>query len=245
MAWLMTFADVLIWQKLQKQLYLSISFSLDHTSLPLADILKKVEMCLHGLFSNNILFYSSVWSIKLSFLLFFRTLGSKIRRQRLIWWSVLAFTIASYGVCIVLLDFRCMVGRNGIDLCNFIKPFRRWRAYTLIWPVKCTGHHHRVYEYSILRLTTSLDVITDALSEYHVSVQQTFWTKEVTSYSGFHKHPLESADWNTKKNCVNRNMFAHSVHYCCCHHSSRSCNRWPKLRPYMASFLGRNWSNGR
>ena len=117
----MTFANVLIWQKLQKQLYLSISFSTGHTNSPPADVFKEIEMFLHGILSSHMLFNSSLWSIKLSFLLFFKTLGNKIRRQRLIWWSVLAFTVVSYGPCIGLIDFKCLVGLTGIDLCNSLK----------------------------------------------------------------------------------------------------------------------------
>ena len=56
-----------------------------------------------------VFFYTGLWSIKLSFLLFFRRLGQNVRNQAIIWWVVLAITIASYFACVGTIEYHCLV----------------------------------------------------------------------------------------------------------------------------------------
>lgn len=56
-----------------------------------------------------ILFYSSLWSIKISFLFFFRRLGTNVRHQKRLWWSIFCFTLATYFACIGSIQYSCLV----------------------------------------------------------------------------------------------------------------------------------------
>ena len=50
-----------------------------------------------------------LWSIKLSFLLFFRRLGYRVPKQRSIWWLVLVVNILALAVWIGIMNWRCMI----------------------------------------------------------------------------------------------------------------------------------------
>lgn len=68
-----------------------------------------VELFLWGFVAVINLFYSNLWTIKLSFLIFFRKLGQNVIGQKALWWGVSAFTAASYLVCIGNLEYNCLV----------------------------------------------------------------------------------------------------------------------------------------
>lgn len=97
-----------------------------------------------------ILFYSTLWSIKLSFLIFFRRLGKNVLRQKLIWWPVFGFTVASYVVAIGVLQYRCLVN-------------------SMIYLIEhCTNDSAIQFQRATLLCTCILDVLTDLSSEHIV-----------------------------------------------------------------------------
>jgi hypothetical protein len=91
-------------------------------------------------------FYSTLWSIKISFLLFFKRLVKNVRRQELIWWPVFGVTMATYFACIATLPYGCMTGSFEEIKANCAK--------------KSTMNHERIS----LKLGCAWDVITDVLS---------------------------------------------------------------------------------
>lgn len=99
-----------------------------------------------------ILFYSTLWSIKLSFLIFFKRLGKNVLRQKLIWWPVFGFTVASYVVAIGVLQFRCLV--NSI--------------FYLI--EHCTNDSAIQFQRATLWCNCIFDVLTDLSSGHAVSL---------------------------------------------------------------------------
>lgn len=66
-----------------------------------------------------VFFYTSLWAVKVSFLLFFRRLGHNVMGQKVIWWCVFALTLASYFVCIGDIQYSCLTAppENIIDHC--------------------------------------------------------------------------------------------------------------------------------
>ena len=58
-------------------------------------------------------FYTSLWAVKISFLIFFRRLGQNVRRQKVLWWTVFAFTVATYIICIGNIQFSCLAQAIG------------------------------------------------------------------------------------------------------------------------------------
>ncbi|OCK82942.1 hypothetical protein K432DRAFT_274115, partial [Lepidopterella palustris CBS 459.81] len=142
-SWLLALANAAIWQAIWPQLYLTIDIGSGRLTQYPANLIQQMETFLRGNYSAYVLSYTSLWSVKMSFLFFFRGLGEKIRSQRILWWCVLAFIVASYAVCIGTLDYICLFA-SGTDIIK-----------------KCSGHRAIWYEYITLRLATSLDVVTD------------------------------------------------------------------------------------
>ncbi|KAI4258269.1 MAG: hypothetical protein L6R42_005202 [Xanthoria sp. 1 TBL-2021] len=92
-----------------------------------------------------VLFYSALWSIKISFLLFFRRLGNNVRGQRRIWWPVLGVTVATYFACIGSIQYACLVSSFEYLAANCATP-----AATS-------------FQQITLKLNCAWDVITDCL----------------------------------------------------------------------------------
>ena len=111
-ALIMTLANASLWQATSQQLYLSIAVSSGQIPLPPPDFLSQIYTFLHGELASLFLYIASLWLVKFSFLWFFRGLGKKIRRQRMLWWCVSAFTGASLCVCLGMFDYRCLAGPN-------------------------------------------------------------------------------------------------------------------------------------
>ena len=60
--------------------------------------------------ASLLLFYSTLWAIKFSFLVFFRRLGKHVRRQRLLWWPIFGFTVTSYLIILGITPYGCLGG---------------------------------------------------------------------------------------------------------------------------------------
>ena len=93
-----------------------------------------------------ILFYSSLWSIKISFLLFFRRLGANVTHQKFLWWPVFGVTLATYFACIGSIPYSCLV---------------RSPEYLA---VHCTTPGATSFQRVTLKLNCAWDVITNFLS---------------------------------------------------------------------------------
>ena len=67
-----------------------------------------------------VFFYTSLWAVKTSFLLFFRRLGHNVTGQKVLWWCVFAFTLASYFVCIGDIQYSCLASplENNFARCS-------------------------------------------------------------------------------------------------------------------------------
>ena len=113
-AWLMNLANAAIWQKNSKNLYLFIAVESGQMARPAPEHFSYIYTEFHSMFASYILFYTALWSIKLSFLLFFRELGNDIRRQRIFWYCVLAYTVASYITCLGMIDYKCLLESGGL-----------------------------------------------------------------------------------------------------------------------------------
>ena len=112
-AWLMNLVNAAVWQKNAKSLYLVIAVESGQIPRPMPEHFSYVYTVLHSFFASYLLFYTALWSIKLSFLFFFRNLGNGIRRQRIFWYWVLAYTIASYITCLCMIDYKCLLEPGG------------------------------------------------------------------------------------------------------------------------------------
>ncbi|KAI0018949.1 hypothetical protein F4780DRAFT_749400 [Xylariomycetidae sp. FL0641] len=132
-------ASTLTWTILINNLYITLN---SNPVDPIA-LLNTFGPALHGNLASYICSWSCLWSIKLSFMSFFHGLGRQVRSQRILWWCVLVFIIASYIVCIGLLDYGCLTA-NGIEILK-----------------KCASQWTIDYEYANTRVFTTLDIVTD------------------------------------------------------------------------------------
>ena len=112
-AWLMNIGYAAVWQWCGNQLYLSIAVASGKLLIPSPEVVEQLQTFLHGLFVACYLFYTCLWSIKMSFLIFFWKLGHNVQRQKILWWAIFAITLASYAVCLGLVDYRCLLGSEA------------------------------------------------------------------------------------------------------------------------------------
>ena len=108
-AWLMTLANAIVWQVTSKELYDIIAVDTGQRLMPKPEYNSRVYIMHHSLVATYFLYYTALWSIKLSFLLFFRNLSKTTRRQILLWYFVCALTIASYIICLCMINYKCLV----------------------------------------------------------------------------------------------------------------------------------------
>ena len=113
-AWLMNLANAVVWQKNANQLYTLIAVESGVVTMPPPELIPHIYVGLHSLFASSLLYYTALWSVKLSFLMFFRNLDNSIRRQRMLWYCVLAFTLATYITCLGMINYKCVVEAGGL-----------------------------------------------------------------------------------------------------------------------------------
>ena len=107
-SWLMFITATIIWQFFKDDLYVNLEVSAGQLYPPPVDFSKTTERYLRGSIAIIMLFYTYLWSVKISFLIFFRRLGNKVQGQKYQWWFVLAITVASYFGCLGTIDYKCL-----------------------------------------------------------------------------------------------------------------------------------------
>ena len=112
-AWVLLLISTIIWQVSKDKMYENIAVSAGQLYPPPPDMPHNTEVYLRRSVVVIVFFYTGLWSIKLSFLLFFRRLGQKVRNQKLVWWTVLTVTVATYFACLGTIEYRCLAGSFG------------------------------------------------------------------------------------------------------------------------------------
>lgn len=113
----MLLANTIIWQVEKKNLYNSIAILSGELNQPLDEFIQETQNYLRATAAVVILYYSSLWSIKFSFLMFFRPLGDKVEKQRVLWWFVFVITVASYFGCIGTVEYECLTSSFSYLAC--------------------------------------------------------------------------------------------------------------------------------
>ena len=108
-AWLMLLAFAIIWQIEAPTLYLQYNVQSGLAPFTPGFINRDTEL-LRSIAPVSILFYSCLWAVKISLLLFFRRLGSNVKGQRIWWWSIFVVTLLAWAACIGDLNWRCSFG---------------------------------------------------------------------------------------------------------------------------------------
>ena len=138
-------ANTIIWQIYARHMYYVVSVAAG-LEMPGDGFAQLVESYNKSNAAVMILFYSALWSIKISFLLLFKRLGTNVRGQKRIWWPVLGITLATYFACIGTIRYRC-------DSSSF--------EYIVI---NCKSTAAKSFQKITLKLNCAWDLITDCLS---------------------------------------------------------------------------------
>ncbi|KAK4184623.1 hypothetical protein QBC35DRAFT_539852 [Podospora australis] len=85
------------------------------SSADILDLIARAALGLHALLASYVMLCTSLWLIKFALMAFFRGLGRKMRSQRILWWSVLVYIVASYFVAIGTMDWQCLTS-NPLDM---------------------------------------------------------------------------------------------------------------------------------
>lgn len=147
LSWLLLLATAIMWQFVSQYWYQIQEVASGHLYPPPATYIADSERYLRMSVPIIAFFYTGLWSVKLSFLLFFRRLGNKVRGQKLHCWIVTAFTLATWCTCIATIHYNCLVS-----------PFMKIR-------VSCSGFGAIKFQRITLKFNCAMDVLTDALGE--------------------------------------------------------------------------------
>ena len=109
-ACLLLLINSIIWQVSKDDLYLDIGISSGQIFPPPVDFPERTTRYLRRTVIVIVFFYTGLWAIKLSFLIFFRRLGHNVRNQKPVWWTVLAITVATYFACLGTIEYHCLAG---------------------------------------------------------------------------------------------------------------------------------------
>jgi hypothetical protein len=154
LAWLVTLGMGIMITLLRQEL--SISTRLSHGLIPPSDIPPdapyQLRKAIQAALVSFLLLYTSLWCIKIGFLLFFYRLGVRsIQNLRLYWWSVFTLTVLCYIGCFPKLPYSCGFGDY--------KP-QRGRP--------CSEQDQMLFELTT-KINCGLDVGTDLLSKFSPS----------------------------------------------------------------------------
>ncbi|KAK0736792.1 hypothetical protein B0T21DRAFT_289165 [Apiosordaria backusii] len=107
--------------------------------------MEDVPKALLGVFAQGLLGSIGVYAVKLSFLLFFYRLGNQITSYLVFWWCVALVTLASFGVTMGLLEYKCML--SGLEVIFF----------------ECTSKTDIAREWRNMIIYCTLDAFSDVL----------------------------------------------------------------------------------
>ena len=103
-AWLLLVATAVILHLQQTAMYELFVFLI---IIPTPEQLEAQKTFQRSLLAVHIFYFTSLWTVKLSILVFFRRLGQNVRGKK-IWWCVTGFTIAIGASCIGSIQIKCL-----------------------------------------------------------------------------------------------------------------------------------------
>lgn len=159
----MILATSIIWQTLSGAMYRSLFVISGKVHPPPPTFVNDEQNFLRGSAVVIALFYSSLWSVKLSFLIFFRRLVRGVARQEQLWWAVLAITVISYFACIGTIQYHCLHSSYAKILSECAIATLHKDGLTCLG--HCAGPAAIRFQRTSLHVTCAIDVITDTLSE--------------------------------------------------------------------------------
>ncbi len=121
-ACLFLMTNTLIWQFSKGALYEVIAVESGQLYPPPSDLPDRAQSYLRRSVAVIAFFYSGLWAIKLSFMLFFRRLGRNVRNQKIMWWTILAIVVATWLACLGTIQYGCLTGSFEHISSTFLSP---------------------------------------------------------------------------------------------------------------------------
>ncbi|KAG8533599.1 uncharacterized protein KY384_001339 [Bacidia gigantensis] len=159
--WLVLFAlvallaNTTLWQVGRHIMYETINIFSGQVLQPRPGFEQRIEKWMHINVAAILLFYSGLWAVKLSFLAFFRRMGSKVRNQKAVWNAVTGITVAAYIVCVAIYPYKCQTSNLTYVIGEMYRPSAI------------------AYYKNVLKVSLAMDVVTDALSMSRHSLELT------------------------------------------------------------------------
>lgn len=143
----MLLATAITWQCISDDMYQTLYITGGQTSVIASTLIKDRERSLKAMLGAIFLFISGLWSVKFSFLIFFRRLGDNVAGQKYHWWMVFLFTLATYFIGIGTIQFQCL----GPSFTETV--------------LNCSGRQTRKFQRITLGTNLAWDVLTDLASK--------------------------------------------------------------------------------
>lgn len=144
--WLLSLVTAAVWQWAARDMYYIMNVQAGLAIFAPDKYLPSLRNWLNASLIAELFFYTALFSIKLSFLFFFRRLGNKIKHFRYIWWGVLFVTVSCYLASVGNVDYKCLVGTI--------------EQITVV----CQTKHEINFTTATLKANAALDIVTDFMS---------------------------------------------------------------------------------
>lgn len=155
LAFLLTLVVAILWQWQAPVMYWFLGVDAG-TEAPTADIFSKQVLWLKVSITVQVFFYTSLTSVKLSFLFFFRRMGDNVSRFSWYWWPVTMLVLAIWIASIGNMQFQCLVGSSEQINSGY-----------------CASMDASRFTSETLEANAALDVLSDLLSKY-IGANKTF-----------------------------------------------------------------------
>lgn len=129
------------------------------------EFLHKDAVFIRRVLTAMFLFHTSLLLIKLSMLVFFRRLGSRVRSHKIWWWCILVMTIIFWIVCVADFPWSCLlrpsdpINSESEHHCYVVLTANKFKAHCYFSAATLFETHSRV-------ANLALDVLTDCLSGF-------------------------------------------------------------------------------
>jgi hypothetical protein len=118
-AWLMLLSSTILWQTQTRALYDQYAVVTGEVPFDLG-FLERYSTFLHSVAPLGMLFYTCLWTIKLSLLLFFRSIGAQVNANKAWWWFVWSDTVLTWMGCMGANDWGCSSESFADISCGFL-----------------------------------------------------------------------------------------------------------------------------
>jgi hypothetical protein len=126
----------------------------------MAPIFAKITRYLKLQFSATFLFWSCLWSVKASFLAFFKRLTNNLKAHVIAWWVIVGITVLAFVGCVISYPISC----SSFEPSKYsLEPHARGEQSLIHILAGCSEDINLRLGLVSLRFSTAMDMLTDVL----------------------------------------------------------------------------------